>query len=69
MGRQAASGLRSATGLLESCLIEARARRPCKNLICAQTWTTPMPCYARSMYLPVRVSTLIFSPVLINSGA
>jgi hypothetical protein len=25
--------------------------------------------HARSMYLPVRVSILIFSPVLMNSGA
>ena len=25
--------------------------------------------YARSMYLPVRVSILIFSPVLMNNGA
>lgn len=29
----------------------------------------PAPDYARSMYLPVRVSILIFSPVLMNRGA
>jgi hypothetical protein len=31
--------------------------------------SNPNPLYARSMYLPVRVSTLIFSPVLMKSGA
>ena len=41
---------------------KARTRRAFEKL-----WT--LANYARSMYLPVRVSIRIFSPLLMNSGA